>query len=72
MGRESGENGEKGSGNKWHKCRYKIGPGLKNSLRNGKAKELMCMTHECELSGVGNAGEGGRVERDKGEKMGQL
>ena len=42
---------------------------VKNSIGNGKAKELICMTHRHDLR-WGNAGVKGaiRAERDKGEK----
>ena len=35
--------------NKKHKCRYKIDREVKNSMGNGEAKELICMTHGHEL-----------------------
>ena len=48
---------------------------VKNSIGNGEAKELICMTHGHELRGANAGGMGGwcRAEGDKGEeKIGQL
>ena len=51
-----GENGGKHTGNKKHKWQVQNRQGkVKNSIGNGEAKELICMTHGHELSG-GNAG----------------
>ena len=50
MGRGKGENGEKVQEISiigW----YKIDGKVKNSIGNGEAKELMCMTHGHELRG---------------------
>ena len=44
------ENGGKGTGIKKHNCGYKIGE-VKNSIGNGEAKEVICMTHGHELRG---------------------
>ena len=46
---------------------------IKNSIGNGEAKELTCMTHEYELR-EGIAGRKGDTRRreTKGEKLGQL
>ena len=46
---------------------------VKNSIGNGEAKELICMTHRHELKG-GECGWEGlcKAEGDKGGKMGQL
>ena len=50
MGREWGENGRKGTGNKKHKRYVKNRQGeVKNSVGNGEAKELICRTHGYEL-----------------------
>ena len=46
---------------------------VKNSIGNGEAKELICITHGQELRGWNAGGRGCRVEENKGEKkMGQL
>ena len=51
-GGERGENGEKGTGNKKHKCQVQNRQGrVKNSIGNGEAIELVCMTHGQELRG---------------------
>ena len=55
--------------------RYKIDGEVKNSIGNGKAKELICMTHGHELRGGGGWcwWGGWRAEGYKGEeKMEQL
>ena len=67
-GREKG----KGTENKKHNWQVQNRQrGFKNSMGNGEAKELICMTHGHELSG-GNAVEEGMKGR-KGEKIiGQL
>ena len=44
---------------------------VKNSIGNGEAKELMCMTHGHELR-QGMLVGGCRAEENKGGKMGQL
>ena len=66
------ENGGKGTGNKNHNWQVQNRQGeVKNSIRNGEAKELVCMTHGHELSG-GNAS-GMRAagqKRIKGRKIG--
>ena len=52
--------------------RQKIGGEVKNSIGNGEAKELICMTHGHELR-LENDGGWYRTEGNKGEKnMGQL
>ena len=57
-GRGSGENGGKGTGNKRHNQQVQNRQGeVKNSIANGEAKELICVTHEHELR-WGNAGGG--------------
>ena len=44
---------------------------VKNSIGNGEAKEVICMTHGHELRGGNAGGRGCRVKGDKGEeKMG--
>ena len=44
------ENGGKGTGNKKHKCKVQNRQGeVKNSMGNGEAKVLICMTHGHEL-----------------------
>ena len=46
---------------------------VKNSIGNGEAEELICMTHRHELSSGIAGGNGGYwVEGAKGEKLGQL
>ena len=53
---ERGENGGKGTGNKKHKWQVQNElEVVKNSMENGDAKQLICMTCRHELSG-GNAG----------------
>ena len=72
------ERGGKGTGSKKQNWQAQTRQGeLKNSIRNGEAKELICMTHGHELLGVGGEntkGNGGTRQRGiKGrEKMGQL
>ena len=62
MGR--GENGGKGTGNKKHNWKVQNRQEeVKNSMGNGKAKELICTTHGHKLRGGGNDGR----EGDKGE-----
>ena len=53
-----GREQEKGTGNKKHKQQVINRQGeVKNSIGNGEAKELICMTHGHELRwGLGNAG----------------
>ena len=64
-GEGKGENGGKGTGNKKHKQQVQNRQGeVKNSMGNGEAKELMCMTHEHELR-WGN--DGGRRVQGRGE-----
>ena len=49
--------------------RHKIDRGeVKNSIGNGKAKELMCMTHSHELGGKSCWGVGARQRGIKGRK----
>ena len=70
----------KGTENKQHKWQVENRQGeVKNSVGNGEAKEIICMTHGHKVSGdegVRDAGrKGGRYQAkgDKGEKkMGQL
>ena len=48
-----GEEGGKGTGNKKHKWQVEDRQGeVKNSIGNGEAKELICMTHGHELRGA--------------------
>ena len=48
--RAVGQNGGKGTGNKKHKWQVQNRQGeVKNSMGNGEAKELLCMTHGHEL-----------------------
>ena len=55
-GERKGENGEKGTANKKYKWSVQNRRGeVKNSMGNGKAKELICRTHGHELS-WGNTG----------------
>ena len=75
MERGKGEDGGKGTGNKKHKWYIQNRQGeVKNSMGNGEAKELICMTHGHELRRVGIlVGGVCRAEGSKGEKnMGQL
>ena len=52
MGRQWGENGGKDARNKKHKWYVQNRQWeVKNSIGNGKAKELICMVHGHELSG---------------------
>ena len=45
-----GGNGGKGTGNKLHKWSVQNRQGeVKNSIENGEAKELICITHGHEL-----------------------
>ena len=54
--------GEKVQGIRSINGRYKIRQGeVKNSMGNGEAKELICMTHGHDLRGGGTAG-GRRVQ----------
>ena len=52
-GRGWGRMGEKVQGLRSIIGRYKTGE-VKNSIGNGEAKELVCVTHGHELRGVGN------------------
>ena len=73
MGRGKGEN--EGKGNKKHNWSIQNRQGeVKNSIGNGEAKELTCMTRGCELRVGGMlVGRGCRAEGEKGEKKtGQL
>ena len=75
MGRGREENGGKDTGNKKHKCLLQNRQGeVKNSIGNGEAQELLCMTHVHELRRGECVWEGAcQVEWDKMEKkMGQL
>ena len=50
MGRVRGENGGKGTWNKRHKWQVQSGQGeVENSVGNGEARELICMTYRHEL-----------------------
>ena len=61
-GRENGENGGKGTGNKKHKWQVQNRQGeVKNSVGNGEARELISKTHGHELrrgsaGGIGQRG----------------
>ena len=59
--REEGRTGEKVQGIRSINGRYKIDRDVKNSIRNGEAKELVCTTHGHELR-RGNAGGRGGAE----------
>ena len=48
--------------------RYKIDGEVKNSIGNGEAKELVCMTHGHELSGGILERRSYSAEGDKGKK----
>ena len=52
--RWKGENGGRSAGIKKVTGRYKIDWDFKNSIGNGEAKELTCMTHGHELRGGGD------------------
>ena len=54
-GEGRGRMGEKIQGIRSINGRYKIDGEVKNSIRNGEAKELICTTHGRELRGGGNA-----------------
>ena len=66
--------GGKGTGNKKHKLVGTNRQGdVMNSIGNGEAKELICMTHGHELRGEDCWREGAYwVEGGKGRKMRQL
>ena len=69
-GGEGGAEWGKGTGNKKHKWQVQNRQReVQNSIGNGEAKELICMTHGHEPK-WGNAGERGwcRAEGNKGEK----
>ena len=54
MGRGEGQNRGKGTGIKKHKLQVQNRQGeVKNSIGNGKAKELICSSHGHELRGGG-------------------
>ena len=72
MGESEGKG--KVTGNKKHNWQVQIRQGeVKNGIRNGEAKELICMTYGYELREE-NAGAGGggvcRAEEYKGERNG--
>ena len=49
-GEREGKDGEKDTGNKKHKWQVKNRQGeVKNSMGNGEAKEVVCVTHGHEL-----------------------
>ena len=72
--REKGEDGGKGAGIKKPNWQVQNRQGnVKNSIGNGEAKEIICMTNGHELSGRITRGNGGTGQRgSKGEKLGQL
>ena len=75
MGRGKRENGVKITRNKKYKWLVENTQGeVKNTMGNGKAKELICTTHGHDLRGGSAGGRGQcRAERNKGEKkMGRL
>ena len=58
-GERSGENGGNSIGNKKHKWQVENRQGeVKNSIGNGEAKELICMTHGHELRWGNDGGRG--------------
>ena len=66
-----GRMGEKGIGNKKHKWQRQNRQGeVKNSIRHGEAKELICMTHGRELRGGNDGGVGTGRRGIKGRKNG--
>ena len=66
-------NGGKHIGNMQHKWQVENRQGeVKNSIENGEAKELTCMTHGHELKGGMWGGGVCRAEGNKGGKIGQL
>ena len=73
LGGVRGRIGGKVQGLKGITGRYKIDVDVKNSIGNGDAKELECMTHGHELRVEICWREGGYwMEGGKGGKMGQL
>ena len=71
-GKEEGGNGGKGTGNMQHKWHLENRQEeVKNSIGNVEAKELICVTHGCELSGGEWWWEGGSGQKGiKGRKNG--
>ena len=64
-----GERGGKGTGNKQHKWQVQNRQGeVKNSIGNGEAKELICMTQGHEVRMEAMLERGCRVEGNKGKK----
>ena len=73
VGRGRGENEEKVQGIRSINGRYKVDREVKNSMGNGKAKELICMTHGHELRRGNSGGRvGARRTRVKGRKNGTM
>ena len=69
--RGKGENGRKGTENKKHNWQVQNRQGaVKNSIENGEAKELTCMTHGHELKGRNAGQDGGTGQRGKKGKSG--
>ena len=73
-GRGLRENWGKGTGNTKHKWQVQNRQGeFKNSIGNGEAKELICVTHGHEPKWGITGGNGGITQSGaKGEKLGQL
>ena len=63
---EEGRMGGKVQGIRSINGRYKIDGEVKNSIRNGESKELICMTYGHELRWGIAGGRGYRVEGNKG------
>ena len=68
---EGGKNQGKGTGNKKIKWQVQDRRDVKNSIRTGEAKELICTTHRHELRWEMLVG-GGLQVRGRIKKMGQL
>ena len=64
VGRGRGENEEKVQGIRSINGRYKVDREVKNSMGNGKAKELICVTHEHELRLRNEGGRGLKSRRE--------
>ena len=68
-----GENGGKGTGNKKHKWQVQNRQReVKDSIGNGKAKELICMTYGYELQRGSARGNRGTRWGSEGRKLGHL
>ena len=71
VGRENGKNGGKDTGIKKHKCQVQNRQGeVKNSIGNGEATELICMTYGHEGGVDCSREEGYQAKGCKGGKTG--